>query len=174
MLLRSIGRSQLLVDSIGLNCVIQESQRRQGFIKSVGCWSLEGSNTWGRLGLKGLLLFVYSNLFSSGSIYRLKGGGEVSSRVLQFLFNNTSQCYHVFAFFYPTLLAFILLLLFFEYDLEQFYHLFARTYSYSTLNLSYSKSNQVIIFNWGSKQALVFIHKSEFSQIIPNAPRNVN
>ena len=31
----------------------------------------------GRLGLESLLLFVYSNLFSSGLIYRLKGGGEV-------------------------------------------------------------------------------------------------
>ena len=29
--------------------------------KSVGSRSLEGSSTWGRLGLEGLLLFVYSN-----------------------------------------------------------------------------------------------------------------
>ena len=38
----------------------------------------------GRLGLEGLLLFVYSNSFSSGSIYRLEGGGEVFCRVLRF------------------------------------------------------------------------------------------
>jgi len=33
-----------------------------------------------------------------------------------FLFDNTSQCYLVFASFFPTLLAFILLLIFDEYD----------------------------------------------------------
>ena len=38
-----------------------KSQRRQGFIKSVGSKSLEGSSSWGRLGLEGLLLFIYSN-----------------------------------------------------------------------------------------------------------------
>ena len=51
---------------------------------SVGSKSLEGSSTWGRLGCEGLLSFMYSNLFSSGSIYRLEGGGEVFRRVLQF------------------------------------------------------------------------------------------
>ena len=51
-----------------------EGQRRQGFVKSVGSKSLEGSSTWGRLGLKGLLLFVHFNLFSNGSIYHLEGG----------------------------------------------------------------------------------------------------
>ena len=40
-----------------------ESQRRQGFVKSIGSRSLEGSSTWGRLGLKGLFLFVYFNFF---------------------------------------------------------------------------------------------------------------
>ena len=38
----------------------------------------------GKLGLESLLLFVYSNLLSSGSIYHLDGGGEVFCRVLQF------------------------------------------------------------------------------------------
>ena len=38
----------------------------------------------GRLGLEGLLLFMYSNLFSNGSIYHLEGGGEDFHRVLQF------------------------------------------------------------------------------------------
>ena len=52
--------------------------------KSVGSRSMEGSSTYGRLGLEGLLLFVYSNLFSSGSIYHLEGGGEVFYRVLRF------------------------------------------------------------------------------------------
>ena len=34
---------------------------RQDSEKSVGSKSLKGSNIWGRLGLKGFLLFVYSN-----------------------------------------------------------------------------------------------------------------
>ena len=84
MLLGNIGRSQSLVDAIRLNCVIRESERRQGFEKPVGSRSLEGSSTWDRVGLKGLLLFVYSNLFSSGLIYRLEGGGEVFRGVLRF------------------------------------------------------------------------------------------
>ena len=35
-----------------------------------------------------------------------------------FLFDHTLACYLMFAFFFPTLLAFILLLCFDEYDLE--------------------------------------------------------
>ena len=64
----------------------------------------------GILGLEGLLFFVYSNSFSSGLIYCLEGGREVFRRVFWFLFDKTSACYLVFAFFFPTLLAFILLL----------------------------------------------------------------
>ena len=44
-----------------------------------------GLGALGRLGLEGLLLFVYLNLLSSGSIYRLEGGREVLRRVLRFL-----------------------------------------------------------------------------------------
>ena len=61
---------------------------------------MEGLGALGRLGLEGLLLFMYLNLLSSGSIYRLEGGREV---LLGFLFDNTSACYLVFAFFFPTL-----------------------------------------------------------------------
>ena len=46
-------------------------------MKLVGSRSLEGLSTWGRLGLEGLLLFMYSNLFSNGLIYCLEGGEEV-------------------------------------------------------------------------------------------------
>ena len=37
------------------------SKRRQDSEKSVDSRSLKGSSTWGKLGLEGLLLFVYSN-----------------------------------------------------------------------------------------------------------------
>ena len=77
MLLGSIGRSHLFGGCNQAELRDPKSQRRQGFIKSVGSRNLEGSSTWGRLGLEGLLLFMYSNLFSIGSIYRLEGGGEV-------------------------------------------------------------------------------------------------
>ena len=46
--------------------------------------SLEGLGALGRLGLEGLLLFVYPNLLCNGSIYHLEGGGEVFRRVLRF------------------------------------------------------------------------------------------
>ena len=46
-----------------------------------------------------------------------------------FLFENTSVCYFVFEFFFPTLLAFILLLWFDEYGLEWLYCLSTRIYS---------------------------------------------
>ena len=61
-----------------------ESQTRHNSDKP--CWSrsLEGLGALGRLGLEGLLLFVYPNLFSSGSIYHLEGGGDIFRRVLQF------------------------------------------------------------------------------------------
>ena len=74
--------------------------------KLVGSKSLKGMSTWGKLGLEGLLLFVYSNLFSSGLIYCLEGGGRFFVEFFGFLFDNTSSCYLLFAFFFPTLLNF--------------------------------------------------------------------
>ena len=84
MLLESIGRSYLFGGCNRAELCDSESYRRQGFVKSIDLRSLKGSSTCGRLGLEGLLLFVYSNLFSGGSIYRFEGGGEVFCRVLRF------------------------------------------------------------------------------------------
>ena len=53
-------------------------------LNPVGARSLEGLNALGRLGLEGLLLFIYPILFFSGSFERLEGGGEVFCRVLRF------------------------------------------------------------------------------------------
>ena len=47
--------------------------------------TLEGLGALGRLGLEGLLLFMYSNSFSSGSIYCLESGRKVFRQVLLFL-----------------------------------------------------------------------------------------
>ena len=84
------------------------------------CWSrsLEGLGSLGRLSLEGLLLFMYLNWLSSGSIYCLEGSKEVLRQDFGFLFGNTLACYLVFIFFFPTLLAFILLMWFDEYGLD--------------------------------------------------------
>ena len=71
VLLGSIGRSQVLMDAI---------------VRIAGSEKLEGLGALSRLGLEGFLLFVYSNLLFSGSIYRLEGGGEVFHQVLRFPF----------------------------------------------------------------------------------------
>ena len=61
-----------------------KSQRRQGFEKSIGSRSLEGLSTWGRLGLEGLLLFVYSKFILQQVDFDLEGHGEVFLQVLWF------------------------------------------------------------------------------------------
>ena len=80
--------------------------------------SMEGLGALGRLGLEGLLLFVYPNWLSSGSITAWRAAERFFAEFFYFLFDNTSVCYLVFAFFFPTLLAFILLLCFNECGLE--------------------------------------------------------
>ena len=84
-----------------------ESYTRHDFKKP--CWSrsLEGLSALGRLGLEGLLLFVYPNWLFSGSITAWKAAERFYAEYFGFLFDNTSVCYLVFAFFFPTLLPFI-------------------------------------------------------------------
>ena len=65
MLLGSIGKSYLFGRCNQAEFCDPESKKRQDFIKLVGGRSLEGLSTWGRLRLEDLLLFVYSNSFSS-------------------------------------------------------------------------------------------------------------
>ena len=50
----------------------------------VGARSLEGLGTLGRLGLEGLLLFMYPNYIFWWIIDRLEGGGEVLYWELRF------------------------------------------------------------------------------------------
>ena len=58
-----------------------EKKVRRNF---VGVRSLEGLGTLGRLGLEGLLLFMYPNYIFLWIINRLEGGGEVLHRGLRF------------------------------------------------------------------------------------------
>ena len=52
----------------------------------VGARNLEGLGTLSRLGLEGLLLFMYPNFILKWIIDRLEGGGEVLRRGLWFSF----------------------------------------------------------------------------------------
>ena len=50
----------------------------------VGVRSLDGLGALGRLGLEGLLLFMYPNFILNGSFYCLQGDGEIFRQVLWF------------------------------------------------------------------------------------------
>ena len=65
-------------------CGIQKVKEDTVRLNLVGARGLEGLGASGRLGLESLFLFMYPNKFSSGSFYRLEGGGEVFRRVLWF------------------------------------------------------------------------------------------
>ena len=111
-------------------------------------------------------VFCYSctpTLFFSRSILTWRVAESFFAEFFGFLFNYTSQCYLVFSSLFPTLKLYFILLIIDEYGLGQCYRLFALIYSYSTLSLSQSKSNLAVILIWGSKQAIVFSHKSELS-----------
>ena len=58
--------------------------------KFVGSRSLEDSSILGRLGLEGLLLFVYSNLFTSGSISTWRAAKKFFIEFFGFLLDNMS------------------------------------------------------------------------------------
>ena len=81
--LGSIGRCKgwwmlwAIVESIKL-------EKKQVWCNLVGARNLEGLSTLGRLGLEGLLLFMYPNYIFQWITYRLKGGGEVLRRGLWF------------------------------------------------------------------------------------------
>ena len=79
---------------------------------------MEDLGALGRLGLEGLLLLVYPNRLSSGSIIAWRAVERFYAEYFSFLFDNTSAYYLVFAFFFPTLLPFSLLLCYIDYGLE--------------------------------------------------------
>ena len=138
-----------------------KSQRRHNFEKSVGSRSLEGSSTLGRLGLEGLLLFVYPNLLSSGSIYRLEGDREIFAEFFSLLFDNTSSCYLVLAFLFPYSCALLLLFVVHVYALEQ-YQLIAIHLLLFRTQISQSKINLAIILIRGLNKLLCFNTFSSF------------
>ena len=62
-------------------CGIWQAKEDTVKLNPVEARSLEGLSALGRLGLEGLLLFIFFN----GSFDHLESGGEVFHRVLQFL-----------------------------------------------------------------------------------------
>ena len=127
-----------------------KSQRRHNFEKSVGSRSLEGSSTLGRLGLEGLLLFMYSNFifqwinFNFRGLQRCFSPSSLISTSITHL--GIILCLHLSSL---TLVLYFYCLLF-MFMHQSIYRLFARIYSYSALSLIQSKSNQAVIFNLGS------------------------
>ena len=90
---------------------------------------MEGLGASGRLGLEGLLLTHVSQLIVLWINYRLEVAERFFAEFFGFLFDNTSACYLVFAFFFSTFLAIILLLCYIDNGLEWFMCLSARIYS---------------------------------------------
>ena len=123
-----------------------ENQKRHDSEKP--CWSrsLEGLGTLGKLGLEGLLLFVYPNLLFSGSIYRLEGSGEVFRRILQFFSITHRRIILYLHSLFPYSCALLLQLVVHVYALEQFYRFIAFHLLLFRSQISQSKRNLVVIF----------------------------
>ena len=77
---------------------------------------MEGLGTLDRLGLEGLLQFVYPNLLSSGLI--LRAAKRFFAKFFGFLFDNISMCYLVFTSLFPYSCALLLLFVVHVYALE--------------------------------------------------------
>ena len=107
-----------LADAIGLNCVIQKA--REDKVSS----SQLVARAW-RAQVHGVdkawRVFCYLCTPTHSSVDRFtawKVTKKFFAEFFDFLFDNTSACYLVFAFFFLTLLAFFLLLIFDGYGLE--------------------------------------------------------
>ena len=132
---------------------------------SIGSRSLERSSTSGRLELEGLLLFVYSNLFTSRLISTWRVAEKFFVEFFGFLFDNTSWGYLVFASLFPFYLNFIsivtyLLMAQSVNPVIALHLLLFRT------QISQSKSNLAVILKLESKQARVFHTNLSFQCII--------
>ena len=77
---------------------------------------MEGLGTLGRLGLEGLLLFMYPNLILEWIIDRLEGGGEVLRRGLRFPLREhiivLSLCLHLSSLNLCHLISIVVVILF--------------------------------------------------------------
>ena len=88
------------------NCGIWKVKEDTVLHNLVKARRLEGLGALSRLGLEGLLLFMYLNLFSSRSFIVWRAAERFFAKFFGFLFDNTCQCYLVFASLFLLLLAF--------------------------------------------------------------------
>ena len=140
-----------------------ESQRRHDSEKSICSRSLESSSTLDRLSLEGLLLFVYSNFILQQIDLLLEGRRRGFS--LSSLVSSSITRLGVILWLH---LSSLTLVLYFYCLLFMFMH--QSSYQFVILHLllfrtqiSQSKSNLAVFFNWVSKQALVYSHNFELS-----------
>ena len=107
-----------LVDAIGLNCMIQRAREDKASSSQLvaGAWRAQVH------GVDYAWRVFYYSCSPTHSLVDWFTTWRVAERFFveffSFLFYNKSACYLVFAFFFPTLLAFILLLWFDEYGWE--------------------------------------------------------
>ena len=133
MLLGSFGRSHSLVDGIGLTCEIQKVRECKALPSQLvaGAWKAqvhEVGYAW--------RVFCYSCTPTHSLADRFTSWRAAERFFIEFfgfLFDNTSACYLVFAFFFPTLLTFILLLWFDKYCKVEFIQSFCWLYSVPNL-----------------------------------------
>ena len=88
--LGSIGRCQGWRMQYGAYCGIRKAREDAVRRNLVGGRSLKGLSALGRLGLEGLLLFMYPNWFSSGLFTVWRAAEWFSTEFFGFLFDNTS------------------------------------------------------------------------------------
>ena len=113
---------------------------------------MEGLGTLGRLGLKGLLLFMYPNYIFLWITYRLDGGGEVLHWGFDFLFDNTSLCCPYVCISLPLSLPFIFCCVYDFNWLRLFINSVYSLCSFSTHFVFVIKLKLVFLF-WGSKRS---------------------
>ena len=106
------------MDAVGLNCVIRRVREDKASLSQLvaGAWRAQVHGVdyvWG--------VFCYSCTPTYSLMDRFitwRAAERFFTEFFGFLFDNTSWCNLVFTSFFPTLLVFILLLVFDEYSLE--------------------------------------------------------
>ena len=111
MLLGSFGRSHSLVDGIGLTCEIQKVRECKALPSQLvaGAWKAqvhEVGYAW--------RVFCYSCTPTHSLVNRFTAW-RATERFFAEFFDNTSQCYLVFASLFPTLNLYFILLIMDEY-----------------------------------------------------------
>ena len=91
------------MDAIKRNCGIRKASKdkipRNPLV--AGAWRAQVH--WVDYALRVFLIFVYSNLFTSGLISAWRAAERFFAKYFNFLFDNTFRCYLVLSSLFPTL-----------------------------------------------------------------------